>query len=68
MISIMFLVIGLILLFVGMGLKNRGKKDIDLKGSDGREYFELIKSGAGLVKTAGMFLLFLALVFRIIGY
>ncbi len=68
MLSIMFLIVGLILLFVGMGLRNRGKKDIDLKGNDGREYFELIKGGASLVKAAGMFLLLLALILRILGY
>ncbi len=68
MISALFLIIGLILLFVGIGLVKRGKKDIELKGNDGREYFQLISSGANMVKMAGVFLLVLAVILRILGY
>ncbi len=68
MISIMFLIVGLILIFLSMGLINKGKKGIELKGNDGREYFLMIRSAAMVIRLAGGFLLVLALIAYIAGY
>ncbi len=67
MISMMFLIVGVLLLFISSGIVNKAKKDVNIKGKDADEYFKLINSGAVIVRVSGILLILVGIVYYVIS-